>query len=140
MLETIEKGLVLFVEYGLPVFPYVAISLVIYYVMNLFVKPTIASHRDENGYHQSKLWRILRKCYPMYPMVMGLIAGLVLPHLSWGYCVVAGVCAQAWYFVLHATRSWLRKKGVDIPTPKLDSKSMLMPPGTDEELTKDTEE
>jgi len=129
MLETLEQGLALFMTFGVPILPYAGISLVIYYVMNLVVKPLIASHRDVDGYHQSALWMNLRRGYAVYPMILGFLASLALPHLIWGYCVVAGVCAQAWYFILYGLKAYLKKKGFSMPPAQAGlNKSMMLPP------------
>ncbi len=139
MMDTIQQGLALAQEYGallLPVLPYAAISLVIYYVMNLVIKPIIASKKDDAGYHQSTAWRVARQGYTVYPIIMGYLLSLALPQLTWGYCVVAGVCAQAWYYIFHMVRSKLKEKGFSMPPTSDMSKSMLMPPGTSEALKK----
>lgn len=128
MLDMLEQGLTLFMTFGLPVLPYAAISLVVYYVMNLVIKPIIASRKDSDGYHNTEFWLNLRLGYPVYPMILGFVASLCLPHLIWGYCVVAGVCAQAWYYILYALKAKMREKGYSLPPTPDMSKSMMMPP------------
>lgn len=133
MLETLSGGFELFMQYGLPVLPYASISLVIYYMMNWVIKPIIASNRDASGYHRSKGWRIARKGYKIYPMLLGYLASLALPDLLWGYCVVAGVCAQAWYYILYMVRSKLQEKGFKMPPSQDLGKSMMVPPVSEDE-------
>ena len=137
MMETIQKGLELTWQYGEPILPYAAIALVIYVIMNQFVKPLIASHKNSKGKHNKPLWLNLRRGYPLYPMVMGFVVSLLLPQLSWGYCVTAGAASQGWYLIFKAVRAWLKKKGIELPTEDADvKKSMMMDTGTNETVKK----
>ena len=116
MLEYLEKLSLL-----LPVLPYAAIAFVIYQVMSRFVKPVVASHKGLDGKHHEALWLNLRRGMVFYPMALGYLASLALPHLSWGYCVTAGAASQTLYLIL---RKVLKARlGVTLPPP--DNKTML---------------
>lgn len=129
MMDTLQQGLELFVLYGLPVLPYAAVALVVYQIMSQFVKPLITSHRHADGTYHSAKWRFLRRGMVFYPLILGVIASLVLPHLVWWYCVAAAASSQLLYVVV--LKKLLAKQGITLPA--LDTKSMYSVPTDDTE-------
>lgn len=134
MLDTVEKVLQLFMVYGLPVLPYLGVSVVVYYVMNWIIKPLVAARKNAAGEHDKTVWKVARFLYPGYPMVLGGLASFTLPGLIWGYCVVAGLGAQLWYFVFYAIKFYLKNKGVAFPPDPgepLEVKTTVVVQGTE---------
>lgn len=123
-----EEYLTLFVNFGLPVLPYMGIAFITYQIMSKFVKPLIASHKGPDGLHHELLWLNARRGMVFYPMILGYIMGMMFPGLLWGYSVLSGASAQLLYLLLKA---YLKRKGVDLPVMD-GSKSMMLPAVQDE--------
>jgi hypothetical protein len=122
MLETLETGLALFMEYGLPILPYAGVAFITYQVMNRFIKPIVSAHKKKDGSYSNSFWRIVRRGYVFYPMLLGALLSLAHPSLIVGYCVLAGAASQMLYLVLTGA---LSKYGIKIP--RLPRESSIPP-------------